>query len=78
MCRAKWKRQAANTKSDYASAFEAKLSKGTIQNDLLLMVKLGLTEKADWNMYSIDLQLHDKNRIISRIVRLSDNLYPET
>lgn len=33
------------TKSDYASAFDAKLSKGTIQNDLLLMVKLGLTEK---------------------------------
>lgn len=33
------------TKMDYALSFEKKLSKGTIQNDLLLMVKLGISEK---------------------------------
>lgn len=33
------------TKTDYMNAFEVKLSKGTVQNDLLLMVNLGLTEK---------------------------------
>ena len=33
------------TKNDYSLAFDTRLSKGTIQNDLLLMVKLGLSEK---------------------------------
>lgn len=33
------------TKTEYVEAFEKKPSKGTAQNDLLLMVKLGLCEK---------------------------------
>lgn len=33
------------SKSDYTEAFDPKPSKGTVQNDLLLMVKAGLTEK---------------------------------
>jgi len=33
------------TRTDYMDVFEKKPSKGTIQNDLLLMVKLGLSEK---------------------------------
>ena len=33
------------TKMEYMEAFEKKPSKGTAQNDLLLMVKLGLCEK---------------------------------
>jgi len=33
------------TRTDYMDVFEKKPSKGTIQNDLLLMLKLGLTEK---------------------------------
>jgi len=33
------------TKMEYVEAFEKKPSKGTAQNDLLLMVNLGLCEK---------------------------------
>lgn len=33
------------TKADYVAAFDAAPSKGTAQNDLVLMLKLGLTEK---------------------------------
>ena len=33
------------TRADYTEAFDPKPSKGTAQNDLLLMVKAGLTEK---------------------------------
>lgn len=33
------------TKKDYLEVFESKLSKGTVQNDLLLMIKLGVIEK---------------------------------
>jgi hypothetical protein len=33
------------TKMEYVEAFEKKPSKGTAQNDLLLMLKLGLCEK---------------------------------
>ena len=33
------------TRTDYMDVFEKKPSKGTVQNDLLMMVKLGLSEK---------------------------------
>jgi hypothetical protein len=41
----RWEKGMEFTRTDYMDVFEKKPSKGTIQNDLLLMLKLGLTEK---------------------------------
>lgn len=41
----RWEKGKEFTRTDYMDAFEKKPSKGTVQNDLLLMLKLGLTEK---------------------------------
>ena len=41
-----WETGKEFTRTDYMDSFEKKPSKGTVQNDLLLMLKLGLTEKS--------------------------------
>ena len=41
----RWEKGREFTRTDYTDVFEKKPSKGTVQNDLLLMIKLGLTEK---------------------------------
>ena len=41
----RWKKGKEFARTDYMDVFEKKPSKGTVQNDLLLMIKLGLSEK---------------------------------
>lgn len=40
-----WEKGAYFSRADYERVFEGKLSRGTVQNDLLLMVELGFSEK---------------------------------
>lgn len=40
-----WEKGTFFTRADYERVFEGRLSRGTVQNDLLLMVELGLSEK---------------------------------
>ena len=42
----RWERESYFTRADYERVFDGKLSRGTVQNDLLLMVELGLSEKS--------------------------------
>lgn len=40
-----WEKGAYFSRADYELVFEGQLSRGTVQNDLLLMVELGFSEK---------------------------------